>query len=167
MVVVTEEVGGVKVPIEVNSHGTFSADVGEGIAPITGKTLEEVRVKVRAAVKWLKAKRVLEVTVLGGKFDGFDVSRGDRANAFDAILRGVAERTNRILLTIGGKKIQTDGYGTRVIIARKLTEAEVTQYKALVATANAAEKDLQAFIDGVQLDPAKATEGLTDGERQT
>lgn len=164
MTVVThEEVSGMKVPIEVNSDGWFTASVGDGLKPIREKTLDEARMKVRAAVKRLQAQKEIEVTVLGAKFDGFDVKRGDRDAAFDAILRGVAERTDRLMFTIGGKKVQSDGYSRSCIVTRRLTAAEVTQYKALVKTALAAEKDVQVFVEAVAIDPEKATK-VSDGE---
>jgi hypothetical protein len=164
-VVTHEEVGGLRVPIEVDTNGTFSARIqDDGAAPIVGKTLAEVRDKVRAAVKKLQAKKEVEVTVLGGKFDGFSVTRGDRDSVFDAILRGVAERTDRILFTIGGKKVQSESYARGFNVARRLKPVEITQYKALVKSAIAAEADLQAFINSVKIDPEKATEVGTDGK---
>lgn len=162
----TEDFKGVKVPINCSTEGQFSATLPfDDENRVIGSTLDEVVRKIRAAITREQAKKAVEVTMLGCKFTGWEVTRGDEGEAFDAILRGVAERTERLMLTIGGKKVQTDFYrSSRTNIARRLSPKEVGEYKALVKTRNAAQKDLDDFLKAVCIDPRKATEGSTDGK---
>jgi hypothetical protein len=161
MKLTTEKIGNEQVEIHVSPSGDFMAELND--QSFRASTRDELISKLQAVAKKAAQRGVVDVTVLGlVEQDGSKMSHSlDPFSTGDgfvhAKLRAKAEREHSTFLLISEskKKFKVSGYDRR-IIARRLTVQEEEEYTALVATVRAAEQQLKAWIELVQIDPEEA-----------
>lgn len=162
MKIATERIGGAEIDIDVSGEGRFSATFND--QEFSGKTLEELRERLKAAVKKAAAQGTVPVSVLGlvpaqKKSFGFDdgpFTRG--AGIVDAKLRSKHEReyNSYLLVSDSGQKFKVAGSSREPLIARRLTLAEHMEYLKLAEAVRVATTALEDFVGSVKINPDEA-----------
>lgn len=160
-----ETIHGTEVWFEVDSHGRFTADLGDH-GEFSGATLAEVVAAVTKTLKTQKQQKSIEVTFVcvekkksswaGGREE---YMTGDQA--IDLTLRGYAARTRDWLITDNGAKGKiSKGYGDGgPVPCRRLTPAEHATWTQLQKNVDAAEAAIEDFISARQLNVKKLMGG--------
>lgn len=162
----TETIRGVRVEVEVDTVGQFSAtfDDQEYDAP----TRKELLAKLEVAIKRAQRYKPIDVSVLNlvpkpttRSWDSELYQEGP--GVVQAKLRGYHQSQRVWLLTAvdgahAGKKFQVGGYQREGIIARRLTLDETMRYTALCEALRVAETALKDFVGSVKIDPKQALE---------
>lgn len=144
------------IDVHVDGSGTFIAEFND--QEYEAASRKELDAKLTKAVKVFSETGIVDVTVIGRTVlkRSKSVER-EAADAVHAKLRSKHERQYNtwLLVTEDGIKFQVSGSYDGTIV-RRLTDAEVERYRALVATRIAAERAVQEFIDDVKIHPDEA-----------
>jgi len=162
----TERIGKERIEIHVTDLGEFWAEFEDNTYRATTKL--ELLEQLRKAIKKASETAPIPVTVLGlvpAKPDKWNRQPDEPfepgPGALQAKLRGEHERQSRyLLITDDKKKFQVGTYQRdRVIIARRLTAAEVEHYLELREALTRASKAVDEFENEVRADPAQLLKG--------
>lgn len=147
-----ETIGGEQVEIQVDSNGKFEAELdGAEYRADTHAALVET---LRKAAKRRAKLTPVEITILDYKATSGRWNEDSHEGSIThAVLRGKNPRTRSLLITVGADKTTYDTYSSRDRnIARRLTEAEVEEFRRLKAAIKAAEDEYQAWQTSVRFD---------------
>lgn len=165
MVVETIELNGEKIQIEylASYGGTFRAQFDE--QTFESKTREDLAAQLERQAKKQRERKAVDVTVLNlipntesnrrYTYDSgpYQTGRG----AVQAKFRGHHSRSSKWLLRSDeGKAFDWSGYNRgsdQATLCRRLTDDEIEQYLELAKAADAAESALEAWLQGVRVDP--------------
>ena len=141
------EVRGKKFAVAVDElRGTFHATVGE--RRLSAHTLDELITRVTTATKVTATRVAVEATRLGHR-RGRDVEH--------IVMTGLHASDGRVLYRDAkGHAGKIEGFTDDV--ARRLTDAEVAQFKSLVAAKLAADQQFDAFVARVRIDARKVVQ---------
>jgi hypothetical protein len=169
----THDVSGERIEIHVHSDGIFQATFSE--EEYNAKTLEELKAKLEKAVKAARNEKAVPCTVLGFRpvekrkgSAGFSDEPFEAGLGFvQAKLRGKHARQHEtyLLMTDDGKqRFQLNGWRSSngVTLTERLGEAEIAQYLELAKIAEAAQAELNAFLEARKVRPEEL---LKDAKR--
>jgi hypothetical protein len=169
MKLTTEKIGDARIDLDVDGHGTFSAEFND--QRYTAKTREELVEQLKKAVKKASQQGAVDVTVLGivesGKQRGGYSSDGPfkKGGGFvQAKLRARHERQHNTWLLVtdddrfASTKFQVGSYSHDGDIVRRLTIAEAMEYMKLIEAERVAKTALEDFVGAVKLDVDAALE---------
>lgn len=159
----SERIGDAEIVIEVDSGGTFSAEIPDGDGAVTGKTLEDVIAKARAAVTKAKRAKPVEITIYNVApkerkgWEGHAPPFDDGIGLVHCTLRGWSDRRRALLITYEGKKYIVDDYNIREQVARRFKPEEEREYARLSQAAADAAAALKTFLEERKIDAREAT----------
>lgn len=166
MKLTTERILDEKIDIEIDGHGTFSAEFND--QDYSAPTRKELLEKLQVAIRKARLQGTVPVTVLGlvpvvKKQWSSDGHYDKGAGIVQAMLRARHERQSCwLLVSEEKKKFQVSVYEREgVVIARRLNLAEVTRYLDLREAVRVAEVALEDYVGSVKINPDDALHDAT------